>query len=85
MTEKDLLNQVITLKDGRKLGYAEFGIENGKPVFYFHGHGSSRLEPKIYNIEIKVRLPFPQKSSRSRKNLYSRRKRISCAFGRYKR
>lgn len=51
MTEKDLLNQTITLKDGRKLGYAEFGKINGKPLFYFHGHGSSRLEPKMYNLD----------------------------------
>jgi pimeloyl-ACP methyl ester carboxylesterase len=51
MTEKDLINQTITLKDGRKLGYAEFGKINGKPLFYFHGHGSSRLEPKMYNLE----------------------------------
>lgn len=51
MVEKDLLNQTITLKDGRKLGYAEFGSVNGKPLFYFHGHGSSRLEPKMYNID----------------------------------
>jgi len=51
MTEKDLLNQTITLKDGRKLGYAEFGKSNGKPLFYFHGHGSSRLEPKMYNLD----------------------------------
>ena len=51
MTEKDLLNQIYTLKDGRKLGYAEFGTSNGKPLFYFHGHGSSRLEPKMYNLD----------------------------------
>ncbi len=51
MTEKDLLNQVITLKEGRKLGYAEYGSVIGKPVFYFHGHRSSRLEPKIYDFD----------------------------------
>jgi len=51
MVEKDLLNQTITLKDARKLGYAEFGSVNGKPLFYFHGHGSSRLEPKMYILE----------------------------------
>ncbi len=51
MTEKDLLNQTVTLKDGRKLGYAEFGDIDGKPLFYFHGHGSSRLEPKMYDLE----------------------------------
>ena len=51
MTEKDLLNQTITLKEGRKLGYAEFGNIDGKSLFYFPGHGSSRLEPKMYDLE----------------------------------
>ncbi|MHA2284101.1 MAG: alpha/beta hydrolase [Promethearchaeota archaeon] len=51
MTEKELLNQLFTLEDGRKLGYAEYGVVSGKPIFYFHGHRSSRLEPKIYDIE----------------------------------
>jgi pimeloyl-ACP methyl ester carboxylesterase len=51
MTEKDLLNQTVTLTDNRKLGYAEFGTVNEKPLFYFHGHGSSRLEPKMYNLD----------------------------------
>ena len=36
----------ITLPDGRKLAYAEFGQPEGYPVIYFHGGGaSSRLEP----------------------------------------
>jgi pimeloyl-ACP methyl ester carboxylesterase len=34
----------IELTDGRVLGYTEFGVPNGKPVFYFHGANSSRLE-----------------------------------------
>ncbi|MFX0004897.1 MAG: alpha/beta fold hydrolase [Candidatus Hermodarchaeota archaeon] len=49
MNEK--YNQKITLKDGRKLGYAEFGTPEGKPIFYFHGHGSSRLEPKMFSFD----------------------------------
>ncbi len=36
--------QQITLKDGRRLGYAEYGTPDGKPIFYFHGNPSSRLE-----------------------------------------
>ena len=40
----DSYSQHIILKDGRKLGYAEYGTPNGKPVFYFHGNPSSRLE-----------------------------------------
>lgn len=37
------LDQIIKLKDGRKLGYAEYGDPNGKPLFYFHGWPGSRL------------------------------------------
>lgn len=37
-------SKIITLKDGRKLAYAEYGDPNGKPIFHFHGTGSSRLE-----------------------------------------
>ena len=38
------INQRIQLTDGRFLGFAEYGDENGKLVFHFHGSGSSRLE-----------------------------------------
>ncbi len=51
MTEQDLQNQTIILKDGRKIGYAEFGNIEGTPLLYFHGHGSSRLEPKMYDLD----------------------------------
>jgi len=37
----------IILSDGRKLGFAEFGERQGKPVFYFHGFPGSHLEAKI--------------------------------------
>ena len=37
-------NQQIKLKDGRSLGYAEYGAPEGKPVFYFHGFPGSRLD-----------------------------------------
>lgn len=42
------LNQQFQLPDGRKLGYDERGSSNGKPLFYFHGSPSSRLESKLY-------------------------------------
>lgn len=35
------LNQTIHLRDGRTLGYAEYGVPEGKALFYF---GASRLE-----------------------------------------
>lgn len=39
---RKLNGQVISLPDGRQLGY--FMIGEGKPVVYFHGTASSRLE-----------------------------------------
>ena len=35
---------VVTLKDNRCIGYSEFGVPDGKPIFYFHGTPGSRLE-----------------------------------------
>ncbi|HSL29517.1 MAG TPA: alpha/beta hydrolase [Anaerolineales bacterium] len=45
------LGQQIQLPDGRKLGYGERGPSNGKPLFYFHGSPSSRLESDLYVSE----------------------------------
>lgn len=28
---------ILILKDGRKLGYAEYGDPQGKPLMFFHG------------------------------------------------
>ncbi len=42
----------IKLKDGRTLGYAEYGNPNGKPVFYFHGWPGSRTEVKPVDDEL---------------------------------
>lgn len=36
-------NQTIELKDGRVLGFAEFGDPNGQPFFSLHGWQSSRI------------------------------------------
>lgn len=33
------MNKTITLRDGRRLGYAEYGNSHGAPIFYFHGGG----------------------------------------------
>src|SRR5690242_4496578 len=34
----------LKLKDGRTLAYLDVGPADGRVVFHFHGHGSSRLE-----------------------------------------
>lgn len=41
--EKDT-SETLTLPDGRKLGYAQFGLLTGKPIFYCHGLPGSRVE-----------------------------------------
>lgn len=38
----------ISLNDGRKLGYAEYGDPVGLPIFYFHGFPASRLEGYLH-------------------------------------
>lgn len=42
------LNQQFHLPDGRKLGYDERGAPDGKPLFYFHGSPSSRVESNLF-------------------------------------
>lgn len=46
---KDALS--VMLNDGRQLGYAEYGVPEGQPIFYFHGLPGSRLEAEhLQNI-----------------------------------
>jgi pimeloyl-ACP methyl ester carboxylesterase len=55
----DRLNRQLTLRDGRRLGWAEYGAAEGRPVLYFHGWPASRLEPRVLDgfcAEIGVRL-----------------------------
>ena len=40
----DAAGRIVTLRDGRNLGYAEFGDPAGWPIFFFHGAGDSRLQ-----------------------------------------
>ena len=40
----DRTSQTLVLEDGRRLGFAEYGVRRGRPVFHFHGSASSRLE-----------------------------------------
>jgi pimeloyl-ACP methyl ester carboxylesterase len=46
------LTRDITLPDGRRLAYAEFGTPLGRPVLYFHGAPSSRLEPLLVGDDV---------------------------------
>lgn len=37
----------VTLRDGRKLAYAEYGRQRGSPTFYFHGTPGGLLEGRL--------------------------------------
>lgn len=46
-----LQDQSISLADGRKLGYAEYGTPDGTPVLFFHGSpGSSHIHADMADI-----------------------------------
>jgi len=42
--------RTLPLRDGRHLGFAEYGKPDGEPGFYFHGHPGSRLEPGFADV-----------------------------------
>ncbi len=44
MSRHTTFNKRISLRDERTLGYAEYGDQKGKPVFFFHGLPGSRLQ-----------------------------------------
>ncbi len=44
LTISNTTDKVFHLRDGRVLGYAEYGDPKGKPVFFFHGLPGSRLQ-----------------------------------------
>lgn len=47
-------NTQITLRDGRSLGYAEFGAPVGRPIFLFNGSASRRFYPFAPGMEAAV-------------------------------
>ena len=45
--DQSRINKTIQLKDGRNLGYAEYGAPHGRPLLHFHGWPGSRLEARL--------------------------------------
>lgn len=43
LTDDDRRSRTIVLPDGRRLGYAEWGDPDGRPMLFFHGIPASRL------------------------------------------
>jgi len=46
-------NNIITLATGRRIGYAEYGDRKGKPLFFFHGYPSCRIQGKMLHKKAK--------------------------------
>jgi pimeloyl-ACP methyl ester carboxylesterase len=42
------------LPDGRALAYCEYGLPDGRPVFYFHGLPGSRIDPRVISDEMRA-------------------------------
>ena len=40
----------IVLPDDRRLGFAEFGVPTGKPVFWFHGTPGARRQTRLRRV-----------------------------------
>ncbi|RAP58494.1 alpha/beta hydrolase [Oleiagrimonas sp. MCCC 1A03011] len=55
---RDRDNQRITLRDGRRLGFAEYGPSDGLPLMLFHGTPGSRLLSFLERAEWVERLGF---------------------------
>ena len=53
--------QVLVLKNGRRLGYAEYGSPHGQPLFLFQGTPTSRLPHNPLDTELSVRLIVPER------------------------
>lgn len=52
-------NLTVTLQDGRKLGFGQYGVSRGQVVFNFHGSGGSRLEhPSPADILTRLNIRF---------------------------
>jgi pimeloyl-ACP methyl ester carboxylesterase len=59
MNASNTTDKVLSLRDGRVLGYAEYGDPSGKPVLFFHGLPGSRRQRHPDNtiaIEIGARI-----------------------------
>jgi len=60
----DKSSQRILLKDGRMLGFAQYGDPKGKPLFYFHGWPVSRFCAKKFDVfgkKLHVRIIAPDR------------------------
>jgi pimeloyl-ACP methyl ester carboxylesterase len=51
----DTTDRTILVRDGRRLGYAEWGEPGGRPLLYFHGWPGSRVEGRLADEAARAR------------------------------
>ena len=64
LLQPDSHNQSMTLQDGRILGFAECGTNNGRPIIYMHGSNGSRLEGSVLHaaaVRLGARIISPER------------------------
>lgn len=72
----DRENQQMRLRDGRMLGYAEYGAPGGKALLYFHGWPGSRFEAGAMQEvcrQLQVRLIAPDRPGLGLSDFFPRR------------
>lgn len=65
-------SQRITLRDGRRLAFAEYGDPQGRPFLYFHGFPASRLEAALTDgaaARLGIRIIAPDRPGFGRSDL----------------
>ena len=49
MEQGEVGDGILRLRDGRTLGFAEYGTPDGKPLFFFHGTPGSRTLARLFD------------------------------------
>ena len=72
----------VTLPDGRRLAYAEYGDPEGIPAIYCHGFPGSRLEARLFDSAAsrhKLRVIAPDRNGLGRSDPYPGRRLLDWA------
>jgi pimeloyl-ACP methyl ester carboxylesterase len=59
LPEEDEISSTLTLPDGRKLGYAQYGSKTGRPVILLHGLPGSRFDGAFFHevgLQLDIRI-----------------------------
>jgi pimeloyl-ACP methyl ester carboxylesterase len=48
----EVIDQVLTLDDGRRIGYRARGSRSARPIVWFHGQPGSRLEADLFELSV---------------------------------